>query len=68
MDFEFLGKVYKSDVLVAYMELQMDSIQSPLSIKNTIFFDYLPDQKNIIHLKLASKRKKFFGSFLKVYF
>ena len=59
MDFEFLGKVYKSDVLVAYMELQMDSIQSPLSIKNTIFFDYLPDQKNIIHLKLASKRKSF---------
>ena len=59
IDFEFLGKVYKNDVLIAYMELKMDSIQSSLSIKNTIFFDYLPDQKNIIHFRLASKRKSF---------
>jgi len=59
MNFDFLGKVYKNDVMVAYMELQMDTIMSPLSIKNTIFFDYLSDQKNIIHLKLASKRKSF---------
>jgi len=59
IDFEFLGKVYKSDVLIAYMELKMDSIQSSLSIKNTIFFDYLPDQKNIIHFRFASKRKSF---------
>ena len=59
IDFEFLGKVYESDVLIAYMELKMDSIQSSLSIKNTIFFDYLPDQKNIIHFKFASKRKSF---------
>ena len=59
MNFDFLGKVYKNDVMVAYMELQMDTIKSPLSIKNTIFFDYLSDQKNIIHLKLASKRKSF---------
>ena len=59
IDFEFLGKVYKNDVLIAYMELKMDSIQSSLRIKNTIFFDYLPDQKNIIHFKFASKRKSF---------
>ena len=59
MDFDFLGKVYKSDVLVAYMELKLDTIASPLSIENTIFFDYLPDQKNIVHLKFASKRKSF---------
>ena len=59
VDFDFLGKVYKSDVLIAYMELQLDTIAPPLSIENTIFFDYLPDQKNIIHLKLASKRKSF---------
>ena len=59
MNFDFLGKVYKMDVLVAYMELKIDTIVSPLSIKNTILFDYLRDQKNIIHLKLASKRKSF---------
>ena len=59
MNFDFFGKVYKMDVLVAYMELKIDTIVSPLSIKNTILFDYLSDQKNIIHLKLASKRKSF---------
>lgn len=59
MNFDFLGKVYKMDVLVAYMELKIDTIVSPLSIKNTILFDYLSDQKNIIHMKLASKRKSF---------
>ena len=68
IDFEFLGKVYKSDVLIAYMELKMDSIQSSLSIKNTIFFDYLPDQKNIIHLKFASKRKSFLAVYSKSIF
>ena len=59
IDFDFLGKRYKSDVLVAYMELEMDTVVSPFVIKNTIFFDYLPDQKNIIHLKLDSRRKSF---------
>ena len=59
IDFDFLGKRYKSDVLVAYMELRMDTVVSPFVIKNTIFFDYLPDQKNIIHLKLDSRRKSF---------
>ena len=68
IDFEFLGKVYKSDVLIAYMELKMDSIQSSLSIKNTIFFDYLPDQKNIIHFKFASKRKSFLAVYSKSIF
>ena len=68
MDFDFLGKVYKSDVLVAYMELQMDSVVSPFSINNTIFFDFLSDQKNIIHLKMASKRKSFLAVYSKSIF
>ena len=59
IDFEFLGKVYKSDVLIAYMELKNGFYSVAISIKNTIFFDYLPDQKNIIHFKFASKRKSF---------
>ena len=68
MDFDFIGKVYKSDVLVAYMELQMDSIMSQFTINNTIFFDYLPNQKNIIHLKGSSKRKSFLAVFSKPLF
>ena len=52
LDFDFLGKVYRNDLLVAYMEMKVDSSLSQFSIKNTILFDLLPDQKNIIHLKL----------------
>ena len=40
MNFDFLGKVYKMDVLVAYMEFKIDTIVSPLSIKNTILFEF----------------------------
>jgi hypothetical protein len=59
LDFNFLGKVYRNDLLVAYMEMKVEDSLSRFSIKNTILFDLLPDQKNIIHLKLASKRKSF---------
>lgn len=59
LDFNFLGKVYRNDLLVTYMELKVDSSFSEFSIKNTLFYELLPDQKNIIHLKVASKRKSF---------
>jgi len=57
--FDFLGKVYKNDLVVAYMELKIDSLSGPLEIKNTLFYELLPDQKNIIHFKVGSKRKSF---------
>ena len=59
LDFDFLGKEYRNDLLVAYMEMKVDSSLSQFSFKNTILFDLHPDQKNIIHLKFASKRKSF---------
>ncbi|MEK9603171.1 MAG: DUF6702 family protein [Flavobacteriaceae bacterium] len=59
LNFSFLGKVYKNDVVVVYMEMKLDSNPQQFSIKNTILFDLLSDQKNIIHLKLGSKRKSF---------
>jgi hypothetical protein len=59
INFDFLGKVYKNDLLVAYLELKVDSPLTQLHIKNNFFYEYLPDQKNIIHLKVASKRKSF---------
>jgi hypothetical protein len=57
--FDFLGKVYKNDLVVAYMELKIDTLSGPLKIKNTLFYELLPYQKNIIHFKVGSKRKSF---------
>lgn len=59
IDFDFLGKVYKNDLLLAYMELKSIPTDSELSLKNTLLFNLLPEQKNIIHLKVGSKRKSF---------
>ena len=57
--FDFLGKIYRNDLMVAYMELKLDSTPKYFNIKNTLFYELLPDQKNIIHLKAGSKRKSF---------
>lgn len=59
LNFDFLGKVYKNDLLVSYLELKVDTPLTQFQIKNNLFYEYLSDQKNIIHLKVASKRKSF---------
>lgn len=65
IDFNFLGKVYKNDLILAYMELKRVPTNSELSLKNTMLFNLLPDQKNIIHLKVGSKRKSFLAVYSK---
>jgi len=65
IDFDFLGKVYKNDLLLAYMELKRVPTNTELSLKNTLLFNLLPDQKNIIHLKVGSKRKSFLAVYSK---
>ena len=65
IDFDFFGKVYKNDLLIVYMELKKVPINSELSLKNTLLFNLLPDQKNIIHLKVGSKRKSFLAVYSK---
>lgn len=41
------------------MELKIDTLSGPLKIKNTLFYELLAYQKNIIHFKVGSKRKSF---------
>ncbi len=57
--YNFLGKIYRNDLMVAYMELKLDSAPKHFNIKNSLFYELFPDQKNIIHLKAGSKRKSF---------
>lgn len=59
LEFEFLGKVYKNDLLVSYIELKHPDLPSDIRVVNTLLFDFHPDQKNIIHFRVDAKRKSF---------
>ena len=59
LEFDYLGKIYRNDLLVAYLEIVLDSTIKELQIKNTLLFDFSEDQKNILHFRNAGKRKSF---------
>jgi len=56
---KFLGKEYEDDIAICYLEISgIKSIES-IEISNTVLFDMFEEQKNIIRLKINSKRKSF---------
>ena len=55
----FLGKEYEDDIAICYLEISdIQSIKS-IEITNTVLFDIFEEQKNIIRMKINSKRKSF---------
>ncbi len=55
----FLGKEYEDDIAICYLEVSgIKSIES-IEISNRVFFDIFEEQKNIIRMKINSKRKSF---------
>ena len=59
LSFDYLGKVYRNDLLVAYLEIVLDGTVQNLVVQNTLLFDFSEDQKNILHFRNAGKRKSF---------
>jgi len=55
----YLGKEYKNDIVVCYLELYLDKIPSTIEIKNSMFFDLFDSQQNIIHYRNKASRKSF---------
>ena len=53
----FLGKEYKDDIMVCYLELKLDKLDENINIQNTLLFDFSEDQKNIIHYRNGNQRK-----------
>ena len=58
-EFTFLGKEYRNDVSLCYIEIPLEEIPEKLEIKNIFFFDIFEDQQNIIHFKSQGIRKSF---------
>lgn len=57
--YEFIGKEYKSDMIQAYYEAEINNIIKNISFENYILFDYFKNQQNIIHYKNDKFRKSF---------
>jgi hypothetical protein len=59
LTYSFLGKEYKNDVVLCYLELSQLKPLEKIRVRNTIFFNLFNDQKNIIHFKFKGIRKSF---------
>lgn len=59
INYKFIGREYKSDILQCYMEIKILKPLKIMSIQNTIFFNLFEDQQNILHFKNGTKRKSF---------
>lgn len=59
LNFKFIGKEYKEDIAYCYLEIENISKIKSLVVTNKILFDILPEQQNIVRLKLYDKNKSF---------
>ncbi len=57
--FNFIGKEYKEDITYCYLEIENISEIKSIEVFNRILFDVLPEQQNIVRLKLLNKNKSF---------
>ncbi|WP_299119599.1 DUF6702 family protein [uncultured Winogradskyella sp.] len=57
--FKYIGKEYKDDITYCYLEIENVSEIKSIEITNRVLFDILPEQQNIVRLKLLDKNKSF---------
>lgn len=59
VNFKFIGKEYIEDITYCYLEIENVSEIKSLEVTNRILFDILPEQQNIVRLKLLNKNRSF---------
>lgn len=57
--FNFIGKEYKEDITYCYLEIENIKDIKSIKVVNRILFDILPEQQNIVRLKLNDRNKSF---------
>ncbi|QHI38563.1 hypothetical protein IMCC3317_39570 [Kordia antarctica] len=55
--FDFIGKKYEDDVTICYLEISGVAAVNSLEIENTILYELEEDQQNLVHVKIADRRK-----------
>ena len=59
VNFKFIGKEYKDDIAYCYLEVENISEIKSLEVSNRTLFDIIPEQQNIVRLKLLKRNKSF---------
>ena len=57
--FNFIGKEYKEDITYCYLEIENIKDIKSIKVVNRLLFDILPEQQNIVRLKLNDRNKSF---------
>ena len=60
-EFTYLGKKYDNDIVVVYLEIPKVNFPKikTIAATNEILTDMFEDQQNVVHFKLAGKKKSF---------
>ncbi|MDP5081278.1 MAG: peptidase E [Winogradskyella sp.] len=59
VQFKFIGKEYKDDIVYCYLEVDNITDVQSIEVSNRALFDIIPEQQNILRLKLLGKNKSF---------
>ncbi|MFP4845268.1 DUF6702 family protein [Winogradskyella sp. PE311] len=59
VNFKFIGKEYKDDITYCYLEIENISNIKSMEVTNRTLFDVIPEQQNIVRLKLLGKNRSF---------
>ncbi len=57
----FLGKEYRNDIVLCYMEItgvDAGEIQS-IAVENNVLTEVFEEQQNVVHIRIGSKKKSF---------
>ena len=60
-NFMFLGKEYKDDLVICYMELtdiDLAELKS-IEVRNDLLTEFFEEQQNVVHLKIGQTKKSF---------
>lgn len=59
--YTFLGKEYETDIAICYIEVPagpLDNIKT-IEIQNDVLTDMFEEQQNVVHFRMAGKRRSF---------
>ena len=61
MSYDYVGKEYKDDLVICYLEIDQIQLSEVLSVEvtNDLLTEFFDEQQNVVHLKFGSVKKSF---------
>ena len=60
-EIKFLGKEYKQDLVICYLEIVDTDLKQveTIEVKNDLLTEFFEEQQNVVHLKIGAEKKSF---------